>query len=883
MLQLEFAVVQYSSQVRTVFTFKDYVNGMAKKKLDEEQHMKALTNTHKAIKYVSEKLFNNVESGADPEATKALVIITDGSPSDLSRNEIQRCDELNIARFVIGVGTQVKIEKLKGIASEPKEQNTFMIGNYNGLDGLLEKLQNKIYGIKGAQGRNFINELSQSGFSAASDKDTLILGAVGSNDWCGALYEVTGSESGTNKAKISESSMSASYDGYSVAVGRRDNVSLVFSGAPRSNHRDTSPNICFQYSQIHLQTSAPSTARYIYKHLPPVQTGRTPNIYSQYSQVELQTSAPSTVRYITKHLLLVQPGRTPNICSQYSQVHLQTSAPSTARYISKHLPPVHTGTSSNICPSTDRTRPVVSVSANFSFSPSEINLNHFECTDQDSVIPIITLKTCFSMKENTNSKGAVKSGLNVSVELRADAVRQESRAFFIMEDKDSRSLVKSVLLNSEFSCFNNTVYMQISDHQSHVCFLVLILSSNLDSSAILLTFVMQCINNNINPTGNNAVTAMLTTSSVPHHSGQDLMVQPTTRSSNIDETAYLQNFLQRLKWQPPKRSSSFTPIWQPPLQRPLMRPTLPSIGMGNVRSLPNRMDKLAALTWHQREFWECNVMLFMQSLLTKLTPDITMALDGFIPLRADRTMEISKRKGGGLAVFVNNRCCKPGHITIKEQICCKDIELLAASMRSYYLPRKFLHVIAIAAYIYPSVDGESACDILHSAVNRLLTQSPNALLIISVGFNHATPTSTLPTFTQYVSCHTRDNKTLDLFYASSKEAYTSATPPWKDRITTWIISYLCTNPLYAGNQLPPADPHSNHYILPLTKAQRCVKDTLSPVLFRLNFHQSEHQPGDSSSILNIDSSNTTHVEVPFQINCKNRSCVSDLQLDFSFL
>ncbi|KAI5627801.1 integrin alpha-L isoform X2 [Silurus asotus] len=196
---------------------------MAKKKLDEEQHMKALTNTYRAINFVLEKLFNNVESGADPEATKALVIITDGSPSDLSSNEIQRCEELKIGRFVIGVGTKVNIEKLKGIASE---ENTFMIENYNGLDGLLEKLQNKIYGIEGAQGRNFINELSQSGFSAASDKDTLILGAVGTNDWRGTLYEVTGS--GDNQTEIKDSKLQNDcYNGTVCCLLHRDMILIV--------------------------------------------------------------------------------------------------------------------------------------------------------------------------------------------------------------------------------------------------------------------------------------------------------------------------------------------------------------------------------------------------------------------------------------------------------------------------------------------------------------------------------------------------------------------------------------------------------------------------------------------------------------------------------
>ncbi|KAI3369374.1 hypothetical protein L3Q82_007608 [Scortum barcoo] len=37
--------------------------------------------------------------------------------------------------------------------------------------------------------------------------------------------------------------------------------------------------------------------------------------------------------------------------------------------------------------------------------------------------------------------------------------------------------------------------------------------------------------------------------------------------------------------------------------------------------------------------------------------------------------------------------------------------------------------------------------------------------------------SSLPKFTQYVTCHTRDNKTLDLFYANTKEAYHSLPLP----------------------------------------------------------------------------------------------------------
>lgn len=198
-------------------------------------------------------------------------------------------------------------------------------------------------------------------------------------------------------------------------------------------------------------------------------------------------------------------------------------------------------------------------------------------------------------------------------------------------------------------------------------------------------------------------------------------------------------------------------------------PVLPSIVMGNIRSLTNKMDELAALTRHQREFRESSIMLFTETWLTELTL-----------LRADRTKESGKRKGGGLAVFVNDRWCNPGHITVKEKLCSKDIELLAVSMRPYYLPREFLHVIAIAAYVPPSATAEAACDVIHSTVSRLQTQHPDALLLISGDFNHVSLSSTLPTFTQYVTCCTRDNKTLDLLYANTKGAYSSSPlPPGK--------------------------------------------------------------------------------------------------------
>ena len=62
---------------------------------------------------------------------------------------------------------------------------------------------------------------------------------------------------------------------------------------------------------------------------------------------------------------------------------------------------------------------------------------------------------------------------------------------------------------------------------------------------------------------------------------------------------------------------------------------------------------------------ECSIMVLTETWLTELTPDTDANLDGFQLRQADRTAESGKRKGGGLAVFVNDSWCNSGHITVQ--------------------------------------------------------------------------------------------------------------------------------------------------------------------------------------------------------------------------
>ncbi|XP_037546385.1 integrin alpha-D [Nematolebias whitei] len=233
---IKFAAAQFSSETKKVFDFNDYDAGRALEKLNGEQHMQSLTNTHKALTFVLSDIFDNEAAGASPDATKVLVIITDGDPSDIDKNKtVDQCEKRGIIRVVIGV-KNVKINKFIHIVSEPKDNNFFLIENYNGLTGLLENFQNKIFNIEGfkvTRAGEMTNEMSQTGFSSVFHKETLVLGSVGSNSWRGSLYE----HQVQNKNQISDPEMEMdSYMGYSLSVGEKNGVAIYFTGAPRFNH-----------------------------------------------------------------------------------------------------------------------------------------------------------------------------------------------------------------------------------------------------------------------------------------------------------------------------------------------------------------------------------------------------------------------------------------------------------------------------------------------------------------------------------------------------------------------------------------------------------------------------------------------------------------------
>lgn len=78
--------------------------------------------------------------------------------------------------------------------------------------------------------------------------------------------------------------------------------------------------------------------------------------------------------------------------------------------------------------------------------------------------------------------------------------------------------------------------------------------------------------------------------------------------------------------------------------------------MGNVRSLANKADELAALVKTQREYRQCSIYCLSETWLHSLIPDSSVAVGGYSLIRGDRDCAKSKKKkGGGLTLYVSEK------------------------------------------------------------------------------------------------------------------------------------------------------------------------------------------------------------------------------------
>lgn len=99
---------------------------------------------------------------------------------------------------------------------------------------------------------------------------------------------------------------------------------------------------------------------------------------------------------------------------------------------------------------------------------------------------------------------------------------------------------------------------------------------------------------------------------------------------------------------------------------------------------------------------------------------------------------------------------------------------MTVSLRPYYLPREFSHVVCSTIYIPNRSVAKQGANELCSAIHDIERSNPDALVIINGDFNHASLKKSSVQYHQYVNCPTRGTATLDLFYSNVKGAYTAS-------------------------------------------------------------------------------------------------------------
>uniref|UniRef100_A0A8C7C6I1 Integrin subunit alpha L n=1 Tax=Neovison vison TaxID=452646 RepID=A0A8C7C6I1_NEOVI len=240
--KLLFAAVQFSTDHKTEFTFLDYVKTKNPDVLLRKvEHMRQLTNTFSAINYVATEVFRQ-DLGARPDATKVLIIITDGEATDHANIDSAK----DITRYIIGIGkhfeTKESQERLHEFASKPAKDFVKILDTFEKLKDLFTELQKKIYVIEGTSKQDltsFNMELSSSGISADLSHGHGVVGAVGAKDWAGGFLDLTadlqddnfvGNEPLTPEAR-------SGYLGYTVTLLPSQRLTLLLAtGAPRYQH-----------------------------------------------------------------------------------------------------------------------------------------------------------------------------------------------------------------------------------------------------------------------------------------------------------------------------------------------------------------------------------------------------------------------------------------------------------------------------------------------------------------------------------------------------------------------------------------------------------------------------------------------------------------------
>ena len=201
---------------------------------------------------------------------------------------------------------------------------------------------------------------------------------------------------------------------------------------------------------------------------------------------------------------------------------------------------------------------------------------------------------------------------------------------------------------------------------------------------------------------------------------------------------------------------------------------IPFVLSTNVRSVTNKIDELHQVALLNRT----DAICVTESWLKPNIPNSSVSLPNYNIFRKDRI----STEGGGVCIFLNSKF--PCNCLLHCEI--PDVESLWIQIRPNSLPRSASSIILCVVYHSTSnrePENETLCNHICSNLDQLLTDHPNALIIVTGDFN---PSSTglklkdlthTNNLTQMVNFPTRDSGVLDWFFTNSPDFFTLSQLP----------------------------------------------------------------------------------------------------------
>ena len=108
---------------------------------------------------------------------------------------------------------------------------------------------------------------------------------------------------------------------------------------------------------------------------------------------------------------------------------------------------------------------------------------------------------------------------------------------------------------------------------------------------------------------------------------------------------------------------------------------------------------------------------------------------------------------------------------MKHKVCTPNVQLLTDSVRPYYIPQRFSHVLITTVYARQSANAKNAAKVISSHVIDLVTSAPDAFKMITGDFNHCSLKTAIINYFQHVKCATQKDHILDQCYTNVKDTY----------------------------------------------------------------------------------------------------------------